>query len=100
MITGGNISFFDARLLTLGSITSSVIVTAQSHSGSHHSQAEQLSWGPGDGQSDDISGLNISQSALTHLLVGSSQRLDKVITAWLSGEQILMSPDKACRLLV
>lgn len=40
VITGGSISFSHARLLTLGSITSSVIVTAQSHSGSHHSQAE------------------------------------------------------------
>lgn len=52
-----------AQRSTLSSITNSVIVTAQSHSDSHHSQTEQLSWRPGDGQSDDISGLNISKSA-------------------------------------
>lgn len=68
---------------------------------SHHSQAEQLSWRPGDGQSDDILGLNISQYfQLLPSLRGEQSSLDKVITGRLSGEEILMNPDKACRQLV
>ncbi len=42
----------------------------------------------------------IFHSQLLSSLRGRSSRLDKVITGWLSGEEMLMSPDKACRLLV